>query len=64
MTHSPTPRYLSIQPVNSLFSPATFSVLKLSLVVRCVGEYFGGFKAHVRPVDRFMPARKAETVRR
>lgn len=31
ITHSPTPRYLSIHLDTSLFSPATLSVLKLGL---------------------------------
>lgn len=31
ITHSPTPRYLSIHFCISLFSPTAFSVLKLGL---------------------------------
>lgn len=33
MTHSPTPRYLSIHLFMSLFSPEAFSVLKLGLAI-------------------------------
>lgn len=76
MTHSPTPRYLSTHFVTSWLSPETLSVLKLGLgrrlpsgnraplgslfvLTRRVGEVVG---THVRPVERFMPARKAETL--
>lgn len=70
MTHSPTPRYLSIHFVTSWLSP-TFSALKLGLYgfpagtsrvspLLSLGVVDEG-DAHVRPVERFMPARKAET---
>ena len=80
ITHSPTPRYLSTHFVTSLLSPATFSVLKLgldgspdaggngqlcgrrSLCGARVGDR--GICTHVRPVERFIPARNAETGRK
>ena len=79
ITHSPTPRYLSIHLAISLFSPEALSVLKLGLGVpdgggvRCsyvlgsrLRNHGGltGRDTHVKPVERFIPARKAETEER
>jgi hypothetical protein len=73
MTHSPTPRYLSTHFVTSLFSPAILSVLKLHQsqlgspleAAGPVGKVRGIAKVstYVKPVDRFIPARNAETGR-
>ena len=67
ITHSPTPRYLLIHFDMSLFSPETSLVLRLFVgsqhpdlgyTVSCLVALV---YTHVRPVDRFMPAKKAET---
>lgn len=66
ITHSPTPRYLSIHFETSLFSPATLSLLKLEAAVSPSLHHVvlarSKAKTYVRPVERFTPARKADTV--
>lgn len=61
ITHSPTPRYLLIHFVISLFSPATLSVLKLSLdrllaVSACASATMVGNLEYSRQASRALHA--------